>query len=209
VGVINVLETFLCRYPEFSIALEQLDKPSPATAFRQKGVGTTANLNRGFQFMLSGDYEWMWIVDDGCMFPVDLLSNLLERNVDIIVPFSLNDDYPHLPEIYNQDCTVVDNAWLKEQEGLAETELLVTYRGMLVRRNVIETIQPPWCINAGLMPDRLGGDIYFCQQALEAGFKIYIDFENTMGRFAHFSVWPQKIEDDWLAAVHKDIPWET
>jgi hypothetical protein len=207
-GIISVLETFLCRYPEFSVALEQLQKPSLVTAFRQKGVGVTANLNRGFRCMLHDDHEWVWIIDDGCIFPDTLLMSLLERDVDVVVPLGFDDNHPHLPEIYNRDCTCIDSEWLKDKEGLVETELLTTYRGMLVKRAVIEAIQPPWCINAGLMPDRLGSDMYFCQQVLEAGFKIHIDFENVLGRFAHFSIWPHKIDDNWLAAVHKDIPWE-
>ena len=205
--MINVLESFLCRYPEFPVCLELVQKPPETVVLRHKGVGVTHNLNCGVHQMLHEDKQWLWMLDDSCVFKTDILTNLLERDVDIVIPFSLSDDFPNLPVLYNNDCTLIDNYWLLEQEGLVETDKLATYRGMLVRRSVLEAMDAPWFVNASLMPDRLGGDIRFCQKAIECGFKIHIDFENVMGRIAHFSMWPNKNGDTWGASVHKPIPW--
>ncbi len=207
-GVVNVLDGFLCRYSEFSACLQRVQRPKDSHILRLKGVGATYNLNHGVQYMLEDNHDWLWMLDDACVFTDDLLIKLLKRDVDIIVPLSLNDEFPHLPEVYEKDYTLIDKDWLKEQEGLVETEKLMTYRGMLVRKSVCEAIDPPWFRNMGLMPDRLGGDIWFCEQVIKKGFKIHVDFENVMGRIAHFGMWPSKNEDKYIASILRPMPWD-
>lgn len=206
-GVINVLDGFLCRYSEFAACLQRLQRPQ-SDILRLKGVGATYNLNHGVDYMLAGGKEWLWMLDDACIFTDDLLLKLLKRDVDIVIPLSLNDEFPHLPELYDKDYTLIDKYWLAKQEGLVETEKLATYRGMLVKREVFEVIEGRWFRNEGLMPDRLGGDIWFCQEAIKNGFKIHVDFENVMGRIAHFSMWAGNNDGEYMPSILRPMPWE-
>jgi len=207
-GIVNVLGGFLGLYNECSICLARLRKPDDTYVLHHKGVGRTHDLNRGVHFMYDMDYEWVWMADDSCVYPDNILLNLLERNVDIVVPFSMNAEFPHLPELYENDCSLIDKYWLCEQEGIVETEYLATYRGMLVRKNVFDAMSKPWFVNGALMPDRLGGDIWFCREALKAGFKINVDFENTIGRIAHFSMWAGKEDGKYTVSLLSPMPWE-
>ena len=207
-GVVNVLDGFLCRYSEFSDCLQRLKRPEGSHISRFRGVGATYNLNHGVHYMLEQGHEWIWMLDDGCVFTDDLLAKLLERDVDIVVPLILNEEFPHLPELYEKDYTLIDKHWLADQEGLVETEKLATYRGMLVKKEVFEAMDDPWFQNKALMPDRLGGDIWFCERALEAGFKIHVDFENVMGRIAHFSMWANNNDGKYMPSILRSMPWE-
>lgn len=206
-GIINVLEGFLCRYSEFPVCLERVKKPDSTMVLRHQGVGITNDLNHAFGVALHEGHDWVWMLDDDCVFHDDFLCNLLERDVDIVVPFSLDSEFPHLPQLYEKDYSLIDKYWLCKQEGIVETELLTVYSGMLVKKNVIEALDQPWFINGATMTDRLGADIRFCQMAIEAGFKIHIDFENTLGRIAHFSMWASNHEGRYSASVLRPVPW--
>jgi len=207
-GIVNILGGFLGLYNECSVCVARLKKPDDTYILHHKGVGRTHDLNRGVQFMYEKDYEWVWMADDSCVYPSNILLKLLERDVDIVVPFSMSAEFPHLPELYEQDCSLIDKYWLCEQEGLVETEYLATYRGMLVRKNVFDAMSDPWFVNGALMPDRLGGDIWFCREALKAGFKIHVDFDNTIGRIAHFSMWAGKEDGKYTVSLLSPMPWE-
>ena len=209
-GIINVMESFSCAYRESFVCLGLLNKPPETDLLRQQGVGITNLLNQGVRYMLHYDtVQWLWMVHDNCVYPETILMNLLEHDVDIVVPYCLSGVYPHLPLFFNKsDYSVAHD--VAEQSGLVETDqVLATYSGMLVKRHVFETLDDPWFINGVTKQGCLGGDLYFCEQALAHGFKIHIDFNNPIGSIMNYSVWAERHSDGaWRSGVHKAIPWE-
>ena len=69
--------------------------------------------------------------------------------------------------------------------------------GMLIRREVLEAIEPPWFEYT----DR-SEDIVFCEKAKEAGFNIYCDLSARLGHVTTAFVWPSTNQDgDWFVGL--------
>lgn len=65
---------------------------------------------------------------------------------------------------------------------------------MLIRREVLEAVEPPW-FEYG---DR-SEDIMFCEKAKAAGFEIYCDLSARLGHITTAVVWPAINEGKWAA----------
>ena len=65
---------------------------------------------------------------------------------------------------------------------------------MLIRRPVLDAVGDPWYGHANW---RLSEDLYFCESAREAGYKIMIDPEVVVGHIGSYIVVPQMIDGVW------------
>jgi GT2 family glycosyltransferase len=164
------------------------------------GVDIPGNYNNMLMEVRKKDYEWVWILGDDHVFKDDLLMNLLDRDVDIVVPLCAMRHKPFnpvirkLPKDYSRS---EDWNFLQGKSGLVElTEQNVGNGGMLIRRKVISMMKYPWFEN-GKIGIGTGCDLYFCEKAREAGFKIHLDLDNVLGHITQAIVWPKKTDNTW------------
>ena len=160
----------------------------------QMGADICGQLNtmiRGLQ-----DDEWLWIMGDDHTWDWDLLPRLLEHDVDVIVPHCLRRNPPWMP-VVNEGET--DDGWQigaqLPEEGLTEIWSAGS-AGMLIKREVLDAIGDPWFIPAQNAVG-LNQDIYFCQRAREAGFKIYCDPSALLGHVSNYTICPSHEAGSW------------
>ncbi len=188
------------RYIGFNIAWDHVKIP-PGTAWkRAPGLSVAENYNIICKNALDGDYPWVWLMDDDQVFPEDILCNLLERNVDIVTPLYLRRRAPFLPVLHgdeSREYARYNFSYLNGKSGLIDVTAdgSLPTGGMLIRRKVLEVIPEPW-FETGQIDSRYGSwDIYFCEKARKAGFKLFVDTDNPMGHIVPLAIWPVQDKD--------------
>jgi hypothetical protein len=208
-GIIGVATGEIGRYRLFDICLARVKKPEGSEIIWQMGVDIPGNYNKIFQSVLDGDYEWAWILGDDHVFPEDLLMKLLDRNVDIVVPLCSKRQKPFEPVLNesNNNSGIINGMkkrdwdFLKNKTGILELNDSNTGNaGMLVRRNVIESMHYPWFEN-GKFSGGTGCDLWFCEKAKQWRFKLYLDLDNIIGHIIPSVVWPKNNNGEWSAEV--------
>lgn len=142
--------------------------------------------------------DWIWFMDDDHAYAPDILARLLLRDVDVVGPLCFRRVQPFLPT------AAVDGDYMDvtryEGNELVEVEHTGS-SGMLVRRAVIEALEPPW-FEMGHEEDGrpISEDVYFCRKARAAGFPIHVDMGARLGHMTAATVWPfyDEAEGRWL-----------
>lgn len=174
------------------------ERPVGSTCQYYMSVDVCYNFNSMVNTVLEDpEYQWLWILGDDHVWRKDLLLKLLDRNLDVVVPFCLRRTFPYHPILHKRgdDWDNYQEAWdlLKGKTGLFEWKGSTGNAGMLIRRHVIEAMAKdgPLFQNGKTDPSVGGSDLYFWHRLIEAGYKPVIDLENTIGHITHASVWPR------------------
>lgn len=125
---------------------------------------------------LKSDCTHLFTLDSDCVPQEDTLLKLLKYDLPIVVS-------PHASVINGERGVMaldkVRNGYKQHypMSGLQKCDA-VGGSGLLVKRNVIEAINPPWFMfefdKNGLLS--LGEDFYFSNKVIKAGFDIWVDF---------------------------------
>lgn len=145
------------------------------------------------------DVMYLWFMDDDHAFPPNMLTKLLAHNEALVSPICLTRVYPFAPVQYVEK--IGENQYLPIKFSEADAKGLVKLEaggaaGMLIRRDVIEKIEPPWFEYT----DR-SEDIIFCEKAKEAGFTLYADLDCRLGHITTAVVHPTVRDDDWKTGL--------
>lgn len=138
-------------------------------------------------------------MDDDHVFTEDVLVNLLERDADIVTPLYLRRRAPFLPVLHgdeSREYARYNFNYLKGKSGLVDmtADGTLPTGGMLIRSHVLKAIPNPW-FETGQIDSEYGSwDIYFCEKARKAGFKLYVDTDNCMGHLVTLALWPVRDE---------------
>lgn len=207
-GAIGVISSYLGRYREFDVCLSQVQAPNQSAILWHVGINATLNLNETIRGMTK-EHQWLWILGDDHTFKPDILLNLLQRDVDVIVPLCLRRSYPHHHVIHEGKEGFFGRApynFLNGKKGLIDLEgKTIGNAGMLIKRKVLEAIPEPWFEIGKTHPEVMGSDLYFCHKVYEAGFKLFVDTDNPIGHISHMAVWPYQNEKtgEWCAEVRR------
>lgn len=188
-GTVAVSADEAGRYTQFAMAMQGLRLPAGTKTIWQMGNDIAGNRNRACADMLGG---WLWFIDDDHAFPSNIVARLLAHDVDIVAPVVLRRQQPFLTVACKND-EILD---LRDHEadGLVEVEATGS-AGMLIRRNVLETLGSPWFE----LGNGVSEDVAFCQKARAAGFKIHVDLGVRMGHITTCAVWPvHDSEHGWV-----------
>lgn len=200
-GVIGVATYFLGRYREFDMALNRVQAPAGTIVEWLMGINVAFNFNNMVRYVLENEgLEWLWILGDDHVFEPDLLSKLLDRDVDVVVPLCLRRSNPFLPVVQTP---AVDgfkaSGWefLRGKTGCVDVtdSASLGNAGMLVKRKVLETCNKPWFANGQINPELNSSDLYFYENIKRNGFRIHLDVDNFIGHLSHMAVWPKRNDD--------------
>lgn len=203
-GVVGIASAFLGRYREFDACLNSVWLPPASVKQWCLGVDPCHHFNDMCRKVLSDkDLQWVWILGDDHVFTQDLWLNLYERNVDIVVPLCLRRSgfTPVLNEGEDKGFAAIQDSWkyLSGKKGLIEWPGVCGNAGMLIRRNVLEAMEPPWFRAGQLNPEFSASDLFFCHLAQKSGFKIHVDLDNHIGHINHTAIWPRRDEaGEWF-----------
>lgn len=116
------------------------------------------------------DVSHILFVDDDMIFPPNGLMRLLSHKLPIVGGLYFARIEPHLPVVYRH---VDGNQWVPVTEfcaGLQEVDA-IGFGFCLVERTVFEKLPRPWFE----FSDKMGEDMYFCQEAKKVGYPIILD----------------------------------
>lgn len=201
VGTIGVSCNELARYSVFWHWWGLLRVPKATANIMAAGYDTACNSNDIIRQMRPED-QWVFIMDDDHTFAPDLLLNLLDRNVDVVVPLYTQRQPPFLPVAYKAELPTGQFEQFTWEDLDGRGGLLPVASagkaGVLVRRHVLEALKDPWFEWAGL----IGEDHYFFKKCRDAGFEVYVDLDNRMEHLTTFAIQPHQYEDGrWVGRV--------
>jgi glycosyltransferase involved in cell wall biosynthesis len=195
-GTIGVVTADQARYNKFTHSYINLTPPGPIKPIWKSGTNIAQARN---QILREAVGDWVWFLDDDMTFEPDCLKRLLSWDVPIVAPLCLM-RFPPFPPVTKARWIPERGTWEKRMietgdKGLVAVEATGT-AGLLLRREVWETLSDPWFEVGRVRPDELGEDLWFCKKAREAGFPIAVDFDTHMGHLTPVEVWPVRQPDE-------------
>lgn len=204
-GVVGITSDWVGRYREFDLCLSALVKPKGTHIEWMMGRNIASNLNKLIQKM-NDDDEWIWILNDDHVFSPHLLIQLLDRQVDVILPVCLSRVAPFNPVIFDlkeNDYKPMGWGFLDGKSGMIDvSNVNLGGAGLLVRRNILEIVPQPWFACGQLNPETLGEDIYFYEKLREYGIPVWMELDYCLGHISNAYIWAKKGKNDaWFADV--------
>ena len=203
-GGIVMISGEIYRYSLSARCYLALNVPEGSQAFWQMGCLISKMLNLGIQQSMENPvHEWVWIMGDDHTYAPQVITNLLDRDKDVILPLCLNRHAPLDPTIgiwTDSEHTKLKHLETLPTEGLyklAENETTGD-SGMLIRRHVLEKIGFPWYRHR-----KSGGwdynaeDQAFNALIREAGYDIWIDLDNRIGHIMTVTNYAYVREGKW------------
>jgi hypothetical protein len=208
-GLFSVVANESARYTSFLGNVLAMVMPFKSRFSIHTGCYVVDSCNRAFMG-LDPQEDWIMLMGDDHGFPPELILKLLahmyQKDLDIIVPVCFKRDFPPTPVLYKYGDAPKDAAEdfaydEKEQRALFPIDLndypnggLIEVdgagsAGMVVRRRVVEAMEPPW-FRLGV--GHWGEDLDFCRRAQELGFKIHADLDMSLGHIVNTTIWPTR-----------------
>lgn len=198
-GGVCLISGELLRYQPSMVSFMRLKVPGGSAMLPMAGMLVAYNINAALRTMMANPaLQWAWLMGDDHTYAPDLLLNLLDRDVDVVVPLCLNRSPPMLPTIS------VDDKRLKHMDELPAGGLYKLQpnettgdAGMLIRRNVLEALGSDWYGKR-----KSGGhnseDREFVEKVKEAGFDVHVDLDNPIGHMTGIELWPARDGNQWV-----------
>jgi GT2 family glycosyltransferase len=146
--------------------------------------------NQVANFLEDERFTHLFFLDSDCVPPPLTIEKLLDYDLDIVASCA--------PALIAGNHVFTSACWLPPDErkdpkekyrmplvsdenakGLKEVDV-VGMTGVLVKRQVFETLEKPWfkmVFNEDHTGLELGEDYYFCEKAREAGYKVWVDYD--------------------------------
>jgi len=194
-GTIVVPSGTLARYGAFSRALTHVSIPEGSQVCWVEGINVAANLNRGFA-QASG--EWIWILADDHVFAPDTLLRLLEHDLPMVAPVCTLRSPPHWPIVYRSESDDGSfEVWPPEELPMSGVHPVAAcaMAGMVIQREALKALTPPYFEIGQIKSDELGEDLYFFHKAAQVGVMPYLDCDTRIGHITPMALWPTKRPD--------------
>ena len=139
-------------------------------------------------------------IDSDMRFPQDMIGRLLKHDLDIVATNCARRRMPTGPtaQLYKENGER-ELVWtMPESTGLQEVGS-VGMGVMLIKANVFASLAEPWFETPWRHDKRgyIGEDVYFCQKAAAAGFKIWIDHDVSK-EIGHIGTFEFKHDHTWV-----------
>lgn len=214
-GTIALPTSEMQRFLLFTISLASTDQPPGCYLDATASASVTENLNSIFSRLRDQD-RWVWVMgDDHCWERQTLVKMLrlmdAHPEIDVLVPLCTKRNPPwHLVLFDEVGETDEDGnplfqplGWDRVPEtGVFEVDAAGS-AGMLIRREVIDTVGAPWFYSTMDPNGRqvvLNEDVTFCTRLRhEHGFRIFATSDVAIGHLGIFNVRPMFHDGRWGA----------
>lgn len=137
---------------------------------------------------VEGGYDYLLFIDDDMLTPLDLFFKLYKHQKDIVGALAFTRHYPHRPVIYKFEKGFQDGkAWYSNypvldypKDCLVKCDA-VGFGAVLIDVKVFKGMGGKWFATTS----GRGEDIFFCHQAGEQGFGVYMDTATKLGHLGH------------------------
>lgn len=164
---------------------------------------------------IAANVDYMLMIDDDMICPLDMFETLYNHHVDIVAPLAFTRNPPHSAVIYQQETgfdPVSKQAYFINRfarnypkDTLVRCDA-VGFGAVLIKMDVLKKMDKPYFMSTC----GTGEDVYFCYKAWkEAGAKTYMDTACKLGHMAK----PQLIDEPyaewyWKTMEKKDVDKE-
>ncbi len=203
----------LARYVLFEMSMEGLFVPKASDRYRTMSGSPAKGKN---QAVREGgpDVTHFFFLDDDHVFQADALIALLNRRVPIVCALNNWKTPPFLPLVFygeNVDEVTGNKRLLtyplSELDGVSGLHPVYAAAGsgLLVEAQVFKVLPEPWFQVGKFNPEELSEDLFFYEQARNAGFTAYVDFDVQM---AHITPVGVKLERDAAGKWQYVLIWD-
>lgn len=201
-GLIGIIANDFARVSIFTACVLKLETPDGWKKEMLIGGNWCGARNDLCEQTIRDGHSHLWFMDDDHAFPPQMLNKLLAHDKPLVTPICLTRVHPFKPVQYTERNEKHQHQYLPIPLSRADTNGLVEIQaggcaGMLIRRDVLEAIEPPWFEYA----DR-SEDIIFCEKAKAAGFDLYADLSLRLGHVTTAVVWPAVDGDRWVTGLN-------
>ena len=216
-GVVGILGNDSARYSAFWACADKLILPEGWRKEMLIGGDWCGARNTLCQYVLDSGAEHLWFMDDDHTFAPEILLKLTRWEKELVVPVCLMRSAPFMPVTFAERLEDDENGNSRylpvhypdhEDSGLIMLEA-GGCAGMLIHRNVLEAMEPPW-FEYGFASE----DLLFCQKAQELGFVLYCDLSARIGHITTAEIWPAtNAGGEWCVGINvgRDcnliVPW--
>lgn len=199
-GTILVISSDLARYSAFGQSLALLKAPEGSNLVWMAGADIAFNGNSG---LAKRTGEWVWIIGDDHVFGADLLTRLLDHEVDVVAPVVLKRKPPYMALVYRDGPTHLMPIPREELPASGLHQVAASSgSGILIREHVLKEVEQPFYeygrMDRGIMTE----DLWLQHKIRAAGYQLYIDFDSVMGHQTPAVVWPVRTADgQWRVVV--------
>lgn len=130
------------------------------------------NRNEGVSLALKGPVDYVLFIDTDMSFPPETAARYLEADKDIIGANYIMRNAPHKSLVVPLDPD--ENGAQPITEDIMEVKRLPTGL-MMIKASVFDKISKPWFKYGYVNEELCGEDYMFCDEARNAGFKLYCD----------------------------------
>lgn len=187
-GMIGLPHGGILREPAIVPTLMSMYRPSNTTFKHQSGLGPAEPLNRIGRAFLDhpGNLQWLFLMNDDNLPPMDVIPTLWEREVDVISGLYFSRIQPFEP-IFFDDVRMEGGQRMYVRHYMRYGECgyfpaeVVGDGSLLIRRHVLEKILYPWWEYGATWTDRCDHDVVFSQKVVGHGFGLYCDVDVLVG----------------------------
>lgn len=208
-GVVLTPTSGTPRFMEFFNSMERLYVPAgTGLPVYSKSADLAAALNLMIE-ATKGRGEWVWFLGDDHTFEPDVLLKLLAHNLPAVCPLNVNRHNPFGPVILQgkPGPGMKGISWGQVPPPSLWTlpeDLHTGQAGLLIRRETLERLTPPY-FRVGLYnPERMNEDIYFNESLRAIGVPTIVDTSIVLGHLNSFAVVPVYIDGRWHVAFQRD-----
>lgn len=218
-GLIGLACGEISRYSDFLPSIVGLQKPAGTFFQKISGLGPAQPFNNiAALFLENKSWEWLFLVNDDHIYPPDTIVRLLNREVDVVSGLYFGRLQPFEPILFDKVELIEDpnnpgrmRNWYTRhlmqpgEEGLIQAAA-VGDGCLLIRRHVLEKMQPPWWEYGETFSDACDHDVVFSRKVREAGFGLYCDLDVRVDHIASFAVRPvRKADGTWVTQLVQSI----
>jgi len=189
-GTIGIAANETGRYVVFAMCLAAIQSPPYSQIAWAIGSDVVNSRNNLVEDRMVGD--WMWFMDDDHAFAPDMLTRLLDWNVEVVAPLCLMRQKPFSPVAQFDGSSI--NMQEIPSEGLIEVDKTGT-AGMLVRKSVFDKIRAAYGGKIFQKNEDISEDYLFCNKLNELNIPIHIDCGQILGHCTSTVIWPNELED--------------
>lgn len=195
-GLVAVIAQETGRYTAFTASLASLELPPGSAIEVSTGSERASQRNGLVEFALDAGYQWVWFIDDDHVFAPDVVTRLLNCQVDVVQALCLLRRKPFPPAAFqslNKEETHGDYLDLMAMAGALPRVLSAGSAGMLVKTSVFRQLEPPWFFQ----DDERSEDMRFCEQLRAAQIAIYVDITTVTGHLTTCAIYPVYEDGQW------------
>jgi hypothetical protein len=158
---------------------------------------------------LKYDCDYLFMVDDDMMAPVDLFYRLVKHDVDIVAPLAFTRNPPHRSVMFkvvegydpvlNKEYFINTPVFNYPRNKLVECDA-VGFGAVLINTDIFKKMSKPYFMGSV----GTGEDIHFCLAAKKLGRHVFMDTSIKLGHLSH----PVVVTEEYSDTFNKMSPEE-